>query len=388
MYWKRLLEDTINKARETFPVIVITGARQTGKSTLLKEFLKNNNPTIINLDDPSFRRLLQDNPLEYLKTLKKPIIIDEIQYMPELASYIKIIVDNNRIPGQWFLTGSQQFSVMKNISDSLAGRAAILSLPTFQIDERKKINKIGDYLISSSYPEPCVNIKVNNDLWYSSYLQTYIERDVRALLNIENIRDFESFIRLIAANTAQELNMSRVSSDLGVSVPTVKRWLSVLEASYIIYLLPPYHSNFGKRIVKSPKIFFYDNGFVNYLLGIKDSEFLLKGPMAGPLFENAVIMEIVKLFHSRGIKPFLYFWRSQSGIEVDLIIETNVKHIPCEIKLSSSLKKSFYKNINYWLELSGQKDSIGYLITNCNENLPIPQNIKNIYWKKIANILE
>ncbi len=383
MYWKRLLEKTIADTEKSFPAIVITGPRQSGKSTILKNYFLKRNAAFINLDDPNLRILLKDDPLSYLKSVTKPVIIDEIQYMPELASYIKILIDENRKPGQWFITGSQQFSVMRNISESLAGRAAILSLPTFQLRERRDVKNLGSYLLSSTYPEVAVNKKINSDIWYSSYIQTYLERDLRALMNVENLRDFENFMRLLAGLTSQELNYSSISSRLGISVPTVKRWISVLEASYIIFILPPYYKNFGKRIIKSPKVYFYDVGLVNYLVGIKDPDFLLKGPMSGAIFETAVISDIIKNEYSKGIKPEIYFWRSQSGIEIDLIMPIRGIYHPFEIKLSSTIKPGFYKNLNYWIELSKQKNVKGYLITNCQKDVPLPSNIENIYWKDV-----
>lgn len=378
MYQKRLLENILAEASKTFPAVVISGSRQSGKTTLLKNFVKDG--TFITLDDPNFRVLLSENPIDYLDSLPKPVVIDEIQYMPELAQIIKILIDRDRTPGRWYITGSQQFSVMKNISESLAGRAAILSLLTFAYSERKTQNDLVSYLLESSYPEPLLKKTMNKDLWYSSYLQTYLERDVRGIMNISNLRDFEQFIRLLASRISTQLNYSSISSDLGLSVPTVKRWVSILEASYIIFLLPPFYKNYGKRITKAPKLYFLDPGLVNYLVGIKDKAFLLNGPMAGALFENAVITEVVKREYAKGIKPEMYYWRSQSGKEIDLLMMQNGRPAPFEIKLSSTIKPLFYKNIRYWLELSGEETD-GYLITNCSEQLPLPEGIKNLYWK-------
>ena len=184
----------------------------------------------------------------------------------------------------------------------------------------------------------------------------------------------------------QELNQSRLAMEVGVSVPTIKRWVSVLEASYIVFLLPPYFNNFGKRIVKAPKVYFYDTAFANYLIGISELNTLINGPMAGSLFENAVVSEVYKSALSRGLKPELYYWRSQSGIEVDLIIGKDGGYIPCEIKLASTIKPLFYKNLNYWLKLSEQPEQKGYLITNCNRDLPLPGNIENIFWHDVVSL--
>ncbi len=378
MYVPRLIENILSDASKTFPAVVISGPRQSGKTTLLKNFVKK--ATFITLDDPNFRALLSENPVDYLDSLKKPVVIDEIQYMPGLTRSIKILIDRDRTPGNWFISGSQQFSVMKSISESLAGRAAILSLPTFTYSERKVQRDLGPYLLESSYPEPLLHKKINQDLWYSSYLQTYLERDVRAMMNVANLHDFEQFIRLLASRAATQLNYSSLSNDLGISVPTVKRWISILEASYIIYLLPPFYKNYGKRLIRSPKLYFLDTGLVDYLIGIKDESFLLSGPMAGAIFENAVISEIVKKEYARGIKPELYYWRSQSGKKIDLLMPARGIITPFEIKISSTIKPLFYKNLQYWLNLSGQ-NSTGCLLTNCSQSLPLPQNIKNLYWK-------
>ncbi len=384
MYRTRVLEKTIRETAETFPVIVITGPRQSGKSTLIHHVCRNKKATFINLDDPEFRALLMDDPSGYLEKAAKTVVIDEIQYMPELLSHVKILVDRNRTPGSFYITGSQQFQVMKNISESLAGRAAVLSLPTFQLQENNTGASLEKFLLTSTYPEPALNTKINTKIWYSSYLQTYLERDVRSILNVQNIRDFEQLIRLLAARTAQELNYSVLSKQLGISVPSIKRWISVVEASYIIFLLPPFYKNYGKRIIKSPKLYFYDTGLVNYLIGITEPNLLFNGPMAGAIFENAVVTDIVKQKYGTGIKPELYFWRSQSGIEVDLIIPEQGAFVPCEIKLSNSIKPGHYRNLQYWLKQSGQEDGTARIISNCSKPVPLPHNIRNIHWSELG----
>ncbi len=383
MYLPRALEKTLDRAGRTFPSLVICGPRQSGKSTLLAHYVKSAPESVINLDNPEFRRLLLDDPLHYLSSLPRPVVLDEIQYAPELLTYVKMLIDRDRTPGQWYITGSQQFAVMKNVSESLAGRAAVLSLPPFSIRERNDVATLEDFLLGSSYPEPAVNPAVDRQIWYAGYLQTYIERDVRMLLNIVDLRDFEQFIRLLAARTGQELKLSSYAGRIGVSVPTVKRWLSVLEASYVVFLLPPYFENYGKRIIKSPKVYFYDIGLVNYLVGIRDMDVLLRGPMAGSIYETAVVSEIMKNRLAAGLKPALFFWRSQSGIEIDLIEQQGADAIPYEIKLSSTIKPAFYKNLTYWLELSGQQGQKGYLVSNCSEKLPLPPQVENIYWRDL-----
>ncbi|MBI4656933.1 MAG: ATP-binding protein [Elusimicrobia bacterium] len=382
MYIKRLIEKTIEQVRTTFPAVVITGPRQSGKSTLLKHIIQDPD-RIVTLENPDVRLLIMEDPLFFLQSRKKPLVLDEIQYLPIITTYLKIFIDKERIPGQWFITGSQQFSVMKNVSESLAGRAAILVLPPFHLQERKDVKNLGDFMFSSSYPELCVKKNINRTIWFSSYLQTYLERDLRALINVNDLKDFEQFLRLLAARAGQILNLSGISAEMGISVPTVKRWVSALEASYIVYLLPPLYNNYGKRIIKSPKLYFYDMGLLNYLLRMPDAQTLLNSPLAGALFENAVVSEILKKKLAEGIQPELYFWRSQSGVEIDLITRENGRFIPYEIKLSSIIRPQFFKNLAYWLAL--EKDGgPGRLITNCSQDLPMPHGIKNIHWENLG----
>jgi hypothetical protein len=380
VYRNRLLQKTLKQVAKTFPVIVITGPRQSGKSTLLRKVLANK-ASFINMDDPNLRNIISDNPMEYLKSLKLPIVIDEVQYMPEIMSYIKIIIDEKRKPGSFFLTGSQNFIMMRGLSESLAGRAAILSLPSFQLQERKLIPELYSLLVQGSYPEVVIKPKINIDIWYSSYMQTYIQRDLRSLLNVSDLRSFEQFLRLLAARVSQELNLSHFANDLGVSVPTISRWISILESSYIIFLLPPYFQNFGKRIIKSPKLYFYDTGMILHLLNLKEKTLLVKAPFVGAIFENLVVSEVLKKKFAEGKKPEIYYWRSQSGIEVDLIYEENGSYIPCEIKLSKMIKPEFAKNLKLWMQISGVKS--GLILSNCTEKVFLSGNIKNKYWKNI-----
>ena len=384
MYLSRLLEKALDRAKKTFPALVVCGPRQSGKSTLLANYVKTTARSFVSLDNPELRRLALADPMHFLAGLDRPVVLDEIQYAPELTTYIKLLIDRDRSPGQFFITGSQQFSVMKNVSESLAGRAAVFSLPPFCIRERRDVAEIADFLLHSSYPEPATNLLVDREIWYASYLQTYVERDVRQLLQVTDLRDFEQFIRLLAARTGQELKMSHLAGELGISVPTVKRWLSVLEASYIVFLLPPFFRNFGKRLVKSPKVYFYDIGLVNHLVGIRDFNLLVNGPMAGAIFETAVISEIMKIRLAEGIRPALFFWRSQSGIEIDLIEQQGPHYLPYEIKLAATIKPAFYKNLEAWLKLSGQGAEVkGRLITNCVDKLPMPPHVENIHWSEL-----
>lgn len=384
MYLHRMLETAIKRDAHSFPALVVTGPRQSGKTTLLKNLPGIKGGTYLSLEDPRTRGFLEDDPKGYLEALKRPVVLDEIQYFPEITTHIKMLVDENRKAGQWFLTGSQQYSVMKNVSESMAGRAAILALPPLQLRERKKLPLIDEFISGSTYPEPLTKPAMNRETWYSSYLQTYLERDIRMQSGVGDLGDFERLMRLLAARTSQVLNYSSLAGPLGVSVPTVKRWVSMLESSYIIHLLPPYHENFGKRIIKAPKLYFLDPGLVGYLLRLDPGPPPSIGPMAGALFETAVISEMVKSFYGMGKRPEFYYWHSQGGMEVDLLIPEKGGITPIEIKMTSRLRVEHARNLKYWMELSGNKGRAGILITDSRENGPLTGNITNRHWTSIG----
>jgi len=383
MYLHRLLESTLGSVARSFPAIVVTGPRQSGKTTLLRRFLANKRGTYLSLEDPRVRGFLKEDARGYLEGMARPVILDEIQNFPDITIYVKILVDENRKAGQWFLTGSQQFSVMRHISESMAGRAAILALPPLQMRERSRPPSLDEFISGSTYPEPVTKPSMDRETWYSSYLQTYLERDIRVQSGVGDLGDFERFMRLLAARTSQVLNYSAMAGPLGVSVPTIKRWVSILEASYIIHLLPPYHENFGKRIIKSPKMYFLDPGLVSYLLRIKSGPVPSVGPMAGALFETAVVSEMIKSFYGRGKWPDLYYWHSQGGLEVDLLVPDKGHMLPFEIKLASRVRAEHAKNIKTWLEIAGNKGGVGTLITDSRESGPFGGNIRNIHWTSL-----
>lgn len=358
----RTLASAIQRAAKTFPAIVVTGPRQSGKTTLLKALYAKTHK-FVTLEDPDTRLRASVDPRSFLDTNRPPVIIDEIQYAPELLSYIKTSIDERRKPGQWLFTGSQNFALMQGVSESLAGRAAIFSLLPFSYSERlgigekslspskflkisithgnaqKKTTRISlaDTILRGNYPEIASRKSVDRKLWSGSYIATYLERDVRALANIGDLNQFERFLRLAATRTGTILNLSDMARDIGISVTTAKRWLSALEASYQVYLLYPYYRNIGKRIVKSPKMYFNDTGLASYLLGLHTKETLINSPHFGALFETLIITDFWKRFLHHGESPTLYYLRTRDGLEVDLVLEINTRLHLFEIKSTATV---------------------------------------------------
>ena len=271
------------------------------------------------------------------------LILDEIQYAPELFSRIKMRIDAARSKkGYWILTGSQQFQMMKGLSETLAGRIGLVELPTLCVREAFGDTATSKALFSAAclrglYPELVADAQRNSGNWYAAYLQTYLERDIRTLYDIGNLREFERFLQLLAARCAQQLHLSHLASDVGVAVNTIRRWVSILEACGIIFLLQPWHANLGKRVVKTPKVYFMDCGLVCYLVRLRDAQHLLHGPMAGALFENLCIQEAVKRFLNLGERPRIYYYRDKDGLEVDLLVEETLGDVrPFELKLTQT----------------------------------------------------
>src|SRR4030042_2374143 len=312
----RILGRVIQRALKTFPAIVVTGPRQSGKTTLLKALFSKTH-RFVSLEEPDVRIRAKEDPLQFLEQHEPPVIIDEIQYVPELLSYIKTRIDRKRTPGQWLFTGSQNFTLMQGISQSLAGRVAVLSLLPFSFSERigqgnasieiadwlKQMNphrqcedkvSLSEVLLRGNYPEIASKRPVDRQLWCGSYISTYLERDVRNLAQIGDLSQFERFLKLCATRTGQLLNLSEFAKEIGMSVPTIKRWLSILETGYQIYLLYPYYKNVGKRLVKSPKLFLNDTALASYLLGLHDRESLLTSPSFSNLFETMIVTDVLK----------------------------------------------------------------------------------------------
>lgn len=366
-YIKRLAENVIKKQEKMFKTILVTGARQVGKTTMLKNI--KSDVSYITLDDIILNQSATEDPELFLKSNKPPIIIDEIQYAPSLLRYIKIAVDSSDKKAQFYLTSSQQFNLMKNVSESLAGRIGILNLLGLSLREIKKIDFNEQFIPTEQYLEnrkkydssisydeiwdiihkgsmPALYQKESDfDMFYSGYVSTYIERDVRNLTQVGDTLSFFKFMTALASRIGQLLNLNSVANEVGISLPTAQRWLSILVSSNIVYLLEPYYNNIMKRAVKTPKIYFLDTGLVSYLTKWKNKDVLESGSIAGNFFENFVIVEIIKSYYNTGeLRPPIYFYRDKDKREIDLIIEQNGKLYPIEIKKSANPSKDMIEN--------------------------------------------
>jgi len=390
MYVPRRLAPTLADALAQFPAVLVTGPRQSGKTTfLLEEFGRS--ARYVTLDDPLQRSFAQSDPNGFLDGLGEGrVILDEIQYAPELLPYLKIRIDRDRQHnGRWLLTGSQQFHLMANVSESLAGRIALLDLLPFSLLETGgfRSSDLLAVIWNGSYPDPALYPE-KRDLWIASYVQTYIERDVRQLLRVQDLRTFEIVLSLCAARHGQELSVSDIARAAGVSQPTVKTWVNLLEAAYIVRLLPPYFENFGKRIIKSPKLYFLDSGLVCALTRQPGDEAALAGAMAGALFEGLVVSEAHKVFALRGKRPDLYFWRSHDGIEVDLVARLPRGLVPIEIKLTATPTLKHLQPLGRFQELAkGSTVAQGIVICNVAERLALPGGHLALPWREMPEWL-
>jgi len=364
----RLLQQKLLEISAYYPVITVTGPRQSGKTTLIKKVFSKL-PYVL-LETPDVKERAQEDPKGFLSKFPKGVILDEIQNVPELFSFIQGIVDDNN-DIKFILLGSQNFLLLDKVTQTLAGRTAVLKLLPFSLEELKptkfKVRNSFDYIFKGSYPR-LYDKNIPVEIFYSDYIQTYVERDVRTIKNIGNLSTFNKFLQLCAGRIGQIINLDSLATDTGVTLNTIKSWLSILEASYIIYLLQPHHKNFNKRLVKRPKIYFYDTGLACNLLRIKSVEQLELHHMRGNLFENFILTELLKSKLNNTQIPNFYFWRDNHGKEIDCIIETAEKLIPIEIKSSKTYNKEFFKNLNYWNKLSKSKTENAYLIYNGDDD--------------------
>lgn len=408
-YIKRLLEDDIQANSKAFPVLLICGPRQVGKTTILEKIIKEKKQDIkyVTLDDPMQRVLAKTDPATFIEKYGTPLIIDEIQYATELLPYIKISVDKKRIEdkknsyGMYYLTGSQMFVMMQNVSESLAGRVGIIDMyglsnaeitgytqksfiPTYEECKKKEgntklnINELFERILKGSYPEIYQNNEISSEKFYNSYLRTYIERDIRDMISIKDEIKFLTFMSAVAARTGQELNYNDIAKDVDIDIKTAQKWVSILRTSGLVYLLQPYYNNLIKKIIKRPKLYFTDTGFACYLAGYSDAKTLQISAYNGAIFENYVVMEIVKSYvnDNKDSRLYLNYYRDTAGKEIDLLIIKDGKVYPIEIKKTGNPNKEVIKNFSV-LENMGLQIGEGGIVCTIDKIVPI--DAKNNY---------
>jgi predicted AAA+ superfamily ATPase len=350
----REAEETIRSLLKGFPIVTITGPRQSGKTTLSKIVYPDR--PYASLEDPDVRLAAMEDPRSFLERFPDGGLLDEVQRCPDILSYLQSRVDADGRMGRFILTGSQQFGLLSDISQSLAGRTAFLELLPFSLGEltraRRQPQTIDRMLFTGGYP-PLYDRDVAVRAWFGAYVTSYLERDVRQVLRVQELETFQRFLRLCAGRSGQLLNHSALAAECGITHNTAKAWMSVLEASYVLFLLRPHHVNFNKRLIKAPKLYFYDTGLASWLLGIQSYEQLETHPLRGSLFETFVIAEIAKSFFNGGERPSLYFWRDSNGVEVDLLIERGGRIMPVEIKAGKTVAHDFFTGLEKWTALAG-----------------------------------
>lgn len=378
----------LKKMAAKMPVISITGPRQSGKTTLAKQCFPKYR--YVNLENPDTFEEAKSDPRLFLSQHKQGIIIDEVQRMPELFSYVQTIGDERGKTGEFVLTGSQNFLLSSKISQSLAGRAFIAHLLPFSFEELKNTtywrNDVNDLILKGFYPR-IYDKNIPPDLFYPSYIQTYTERDIRQIINVSNLHLFQKFMRMAAGRVGQLLNYNNLANELGVDLKTVKSWFSILETSFIVFFLQPHFKNFSKRLVKTPKIYFYDTGLVCSLLGIKRKEEINHHWAKGALFENLVIADMMKNHFNRTQIPPLYFWRDSTGNELDCLIEEGGKLKSVEVKSGTTIHQDYFKGLNYYNALSNTPSKDSYLFYGGNNNSK-RKEANVLSWKNTSDVIK
>jgi uncharacterized protein len=385
----RDLTDHLIKVASQFPVIAVLGPRQSGKTTLVQTTFAYHR--YISLEDLDLRRLANEDPRRFLQDYpnENGLILDEVQHAPQLLSYIQTIVDKEKKKGYFILTGSQNLLVNEAIIQSLAGRIAFLDLFPLSINELHYAsllpNKIEEAVFKGCYPRIYAE-DLNPEVAYTNYIRTYIERDVRQIKNIIDLNLFQRFIQLCAGRTGQILNLSSLGNDCGIDHKTARAWISILEATYIIFLLYPYYKNYGKRLIKAPKLYFIDTGIACSLLNIRSPEVVFEHYMRGQLIESFIISDLFKQYYNLNRRPSLYFWRDHQGNEIDCILEEALYTIPIEIKAGKTVASDFFKGFTYWKNTT-KSFSRNFVIYAGSENQHWPE-AQVINWESAGNLIK
>jgi uncharacterized protein len=389
MFIKRNLEPILLKYASKFSVVAVVGPRQAGKTTLAREAFPQHK--YFSLEDPDTLEAIRSDPRYFLEKDYETsgVILDEFQNEPSLLSYMQGIVDSKRRPGYFILTGSHNFLMNQAITQSLAGRVALLTLLPFSLKELKDnsllTNNLDTALVNGCYPD-IFSRQIDPTDFYPQYTKTYVERDIRQLINVVNLSSFQRFMRFCAGRIGQLINLSSLADDCNISVQTVNAWLSILEASYIIFLLQPHFKNFSKRLTKSPKLYFYDTGLACWLLKIASSEQMSNHYLRGNLVESMVISELYKQFYHQGKEPSIYFWRDSHGHEVDCLLDYGTKLTPIEIKSGKTINQRFFDGLTYWNALSENDPARGYVVYGGTDGLSRSTG-QVISWQSAADIV-
>jgi uncharacterized protein len=380
-------EHTIRTLLKGFPIVTITGPRQSGKTTLAK--MVYGDKPYVSLEDPDVRLSAQDDPRSFLDRFPNGAVLDEVQRYPDLFSYLQTRVDADGRMGLFLLTGSQQFGLLSGITQSLAGRTALVELLPFSFSEltcAERMPSQTDALLHTGCYPPLYDRDIAPHAWFSAYVTAYVERDVRQMLKIQELETFQRFVRLCAGRTGQLLNLSSLAVECGITHNTAKAWISVLEASYVVFLLRPHHANFNKRLVKSPKLYFYDVGLVSWLLGIQAPEQIETHPLRGNIFETCIIAELMKSCYNKGERPNLFFWRDSNGREVDVIVERRTQLMPIEIKSGKTVTREAFAGLEKWRALAGNLAAEPALIYGGSDSYQ-RSGVKVVGWKEAGSIL-
>lgn len=382
----RAARKVLKELSHSYPALVVTGPRQSGKTTLTQAVFPNK--PYVSLEEPDTREFAQQEPRGFLSRYADGAILDEVQRCPDLFSYLQSRLDADKKMGQFILTGSQQFGLLSGVSQSLAGRVAKISLLPFSLHELQKAKRapetLEELLFKGLYP-PIYDRDLKPSIWYGNYVDSYVERDVRQIINVRDLGTFQRFVRMCAARTGQHLNLSGLAADCGITHNTAKTWISVLESSYIIRLLAPHHKNFNKRLIKSPKLYFYDTGLAAWLLNIQTTGQLAIHPARGQLFETWVVSELLKCRFNHALQSNLYFWRDSKNHEVDVLMEKADKLLPIEIKSGQTVAGDFFENLKKFQSIARHVVGRGFLLYG-GQQTQNRETVDVVPWSRIHDL--